>query len=150
MTDLSHSIWVSSRRQDNLIFVSNKCISNFGFILKSNATSSRKSHCFISHCHHMWAVFARRVKGMKAQDSVPACFLHFAYLNIYATRNSVWTTDGSIHVQYFTSAAYLHLKGGKIESIFKFKILDWIPLIRKNIVYTINLHFRTLHVGQSP
>lgn len=103
-------IKASCKRQGDLIFVWHGCaISLVWTGVKSSKFTSQRWSSALASSH---IITCPTCQGSESSGLQGMSSLHFAHLNIYATFSSAWITDGSIHVEYLTPAACLHLKVG--------------------------------------
>lgn len=147
-------IKVSSERQDNLIFASDKCTILLILILVKSWKlmlqhwSSRKSHCFISHCHLVY------LPHLCQRDESSG--LHVSMLRALCIPKYLCNKQQYLNYWWIHTCAIFHICCiSPLESrlnivYFRVQDLGFNSINKKNIVYTTDLHFKILHVRQSP
>lgn len=147
-------IKVSSERQHNLIFASDKCTILLILILVKSWKlmlqhwSSRKSHCFISHCHLVYLPhLCQRDESSGLHISMlPALCIPKYLCNKQQCLNYWWIHTWTI----FHICCISPLESRLNIVYFQVQDLGFNSINKKNIVYTIDLPFKILHVRQSP
>lgn len=147
-------IKVSSERQDNLIFASDKRTILLILMLVKYWKltllhwSSRKSHYFVSCCHLVY--LSHMHQG--AESSV----LRVSMLLALCIPKYLCNNQQSVNYWWIHTCAVFHICCiSSLESrltvvYFQVQDLGFNFIMEKNTDFTVNLHFRTLYVRQSP